>query len=102
MAEVEQQPTSAPSSPKKRRILRSFLLTILIILLLLVASIIIMMSTDRGSRFLLDRVLQAQQVIKYEYEGGNLLRGIILKNIIVQLKEVDVTLDRADVRLGWR
>ncbi|EPL5379819.1 hypothetical protein LJL47_003103, partial [Acinetobacter baumannii] len=26
MAEVEQQPTSAPSSPKKRRILRSFLL----------------------------------------------------------------------------
>lgn len=82
MAEVEQQPTSAPSSPKKRRILRSFLLTILIILLLLVASIIIMMSTDRGSRFLLDRVLQAQQVIKYEYEGeiysGELFLKILL------------------------
>lgn len=35
------------------------------------------------------------------------MRGVIYsgnysKNIIVQLKEVDVTLDRADVRLGWR
>ncbi len=98
MAEVEQQPTSAPSSPKKkRRILRSFLLTILIILLLLASSLVIMMSTDRGSRFLLDRVLETQKIIKYEYEGGNLLRGIILKNVLVQLKDVDFSLDRADV-----
>ncbi len=82
MAEVEQQPTSAPSSPKKRRILRSFLLTILIILLLLVASIIIMMSTDRGSRFLLDRVLQAQQVIKYEYEGVIYFGELFLKILL--------------------
>jgi translocation and assembly module TamB len=28
--------------------------------------------------------------------------GNYSKNIIVQLKEVDVTLDRADVGLGWR
>ncbi|MGB9039448.1 MAG: hypothetical protein WCC23_13170, partial [Acinetobacter calcoaceticus] len=102
MADVEQQPTSAPSSPKKRRILRSFVLTILIIFLLLASSLVIMMSTDRGSRFLLDRVLEAQKIIKYEYEGGNLLRGIILKNVLVQLKDVDVSLDRADVGLGWR
>ncbi|NUF31109.1 hypothetical protein HUN28_13015, partial [Acinetobacter oleivorans] len=100
MADVEQQPTSAPRSPKKRRILRSFLLTILIIFLLLASSLVIMMSTDRGSRFLLDRVLEAQKIIKYEYEGGNLLRGIILKNVLVQLTEVDVSLDRADVGLG--
>lgn len=52
--------------------------------------------------FLLDRVLEAQKIIKYEYEGGNLLRGIILKNVLVQLTEVDVSLDRADVGLGWR
>ncbi|MGR2824510.1 hypothetical protein FY048_03080 [Acinetobacter sp. 1124_18A] len=102
MADVEQQPTSAPRSPKKRRILRSFLLTILIIFLLLASSLVIMMSTDRGSRFLLDRVLEAQKIIKYEYEGGNLLRGIILKNVLVQLTDVEVSLDRADVGLGWR
>jgi translocation and assembly module TamB len=41
-------------------------------------------------------------MIRYEYEGGNLLRGIILKNVLVQLKAVDVSLDRADVSLGWR
>ncbi|MCP6059828.1 hypothetical protein NL388_31705, partial [Klebsiella pneumoniae] len=27
---------------------------------------------------------------------------IILKNVLVQLKDVDVSLDRADVGLGWR
>jgi translocation and assembly module TamB len=40
-------------------------------------------------------------MIRYEYESGNLLSGIILKNVLVQLKAVDVS-DRADVSLGWR
>ncbi len=88
MAEVEQQPTSAPSSPKKRRILRSFLLTNLDHTFI-TCCFHHYYDVDRPWKsFLLDRVLQAQQVIKYEYEGGNLLRGIILKNIIVQLKKL--------------
>ena len=102
MTEVEQQLTPPIGPKQERRIIRSIALILLIILLLLVSSLIVMISTDKGSRFLLDRVLQSQKMIRYEYEGGNLLRGIILKNILVQLKAVDVSLDRADVSLGWR
>jgi translocation and assembly module TamB len=72
------------------------------VFVLLIASFAVMFSTDKGSKFLLDRVLERQQIIHYEYEGGNLLSGIILKNILVTLKPVDVKIDRADVTLGWR
>ncbi|WAU74826.1 translocation/assembly module TamB domain-containing protein [Acinetobacter sp. TR11] len=102
MTEVEPQLTPPVGPRSERRIMRSVALILSIILLLLVSSLIVMISTDKGSRFLLDRVLQSQKMIRYEYEGGNLLRGIILKNVLVQLKAVDVTLDRADVSLGWR
>ncbi|WOE42849.1 translocation/assembly module TamB domain-containing protein [Acinetobacter chinensis] len=106
MAETEQQ--QAPQEqipeqpPKKRNVLRSILLTLLFAVLTLVAALALMFSTDKGSKFLLDRVLQTQSIIKYEYEGGNLLKGIILKNVLVTLAPVDVKIDRADVTLGWR
>ncbi|MCH7336767.1 translocation/assembly module TamB domain-containing protein [Acinetobacter sp. NIPH 2699] len=102
MTEAEQQ-LKPPTAPRQeRRILRSIVLVVLFILLFLVSSLFVMMSTDKGSRFLLDRVLQGQKIIQYEYGSGNLLRGIILKNILVKLEAVDVSLDRADVSLGWR
>ncbi len=71
-------------------------------LIFLVAALAVMFSTDKGSKFLLDRVLERQQIIHYEYEGGNLWRGIILRNVLVTLKPVDVKIDRADITLGWR
>ena len=102
MAEVEQQPETETPRPKKRRIVRSVLFTLLMVVVLLLASFAVMFTTDKGSKFLLDRVLERQQIIQYEYEGGNLLQGVILKNILVTLKPVDVKIDRADVTLGWR
>ena len=107
MAEQEQQQNPEPENtpevlPKKRRILRSVLLSLLFMVLLLIAALAVMFSTDKGSKFLLDRVLERQQIIHYEYEGGNLWRGIILRNVLVSLKPVDVKIDRADVTLGWR
>lgn len=102
MAEVEQQPETETPRPKKSRILRSVIFTLLIVFILLIASFAVMFTTDKGSKFLLDRVLERQQIIHYEYEGGNLLHGIILKNILVTLKPVDVKIDRADITLGWR
>ena len=72
MAEVEQQPNTPAPVPKKRRIVRSALLSLLFMVVLLVSALAIMFSTDRGSKFLLDRVLERQQIIQYEYEGGNL------------------------------
>ncbi|RLL31614.1 hypothetical protein D9K80_14775 [Acinetobacter cumulans] len=106
MADQEQQQENnnlpEVSVPKRRRILRSVLLTLGFIIVSLVAALAVMFSTDKGSKFLLDRVLERQQIIQYEYEGGNLWRGIILRNVLVSLKPVDVKIDRADVKLGWR
>ncbi|MGE8540581.1 MAG: translocation/assembly module TamB domain-containing protein, partial [Acinetobacter sp.] len=107
MAEQEQQQNPEPENtqtglPKQRRILRSVLFSLLFMVLLLVAALAVMFSTDKGSKFLLDRVLERQKIIHYEYEGGNLLKGIILRNVLVSLKPVDVKIDRADVTLGWR
>lgn len=106
MLEENQQsePQEDPSTvvPKQRRILRSILLSVLFSLIFLFIALAVMFSTDKGSKFLLDQVLQRQQIIQYEYEGGNLWRGIILKNVLVSLEPVDVKIDRADVTLGWR
>lgn len=105
MAEVEQQEeqqTPEQQSPKRRSVVRSILLLIVFLLVFLVAALAVMFSTDKGSKFLLDRVLSTQKIIHYEYESGSLLNGIILKNVLVTLKPVDVKIDRADVSLGWR
>ena len=103
MAEVEQQQEPTPTPLKQqRRIFRSVILTLMLTLILLVISLAVMFSTDRGSKFLLDQVLERQKIINYEYESGNLWKGIILKNVVVTLKPVDVKIDRADVSLGWR
>lgn len=102
MTEVEQQLTPPTEPRQQRRIFRNIALILLIIILLLVSSLLVMMSTDKGSRFLLDRVLQSQKIIKYQYESGNLLSGIILKNVLVELDAIEISLDRADVSLGWR
>ncbi len=102
MTEVEQQLTPPTEPRQQRRIFRNIALILLIIILLLVSSLLVMMSTDKGSCFLLDRVLQSQKIIKYQYESGNLLSGIILKNVLVELDAIEISLDRADVSLGWR
>ncbi len=103
MTEHEQQepenetPVEQTLPKRSVRILRSVILTFVFVLIFLVAALAVMFSTDKGSKFLLDRVLERQQIIQYEYEGGNLWRGITLKNVVVSLKPVDVKIDRADV-----
>ncbi|ANF81897.1 hypothetical protein A3K93_06625 [Acinetobacter sp. NCu2D-2] len=98
----QEPPTEEVAAPKQRRILRSVILSVLFSLVFLAAALAVMFSTDKGSKFLLDQVLERQQIIHYEYEGGNLWKGIILRNVLVSLKPVDVKIDRADVTLGWR
>ena len=111
MAEVEQQDVQndhqndqqePKQMPKKRNLLRNILLSIGLVFILLIAALAVMFSTDKGSKFLLDRVLSNQQMIQYQYESGNLLQGIVLKNFVLTLSAVDVKIDRADVSLGWR
>lgn len=103
MVEVEQQEPQAPQqTPKKRSILRGVIYSFVFIFVCLLASIVVMVSTDKGSKFLLDRVLSTQSLIQYQYESGNIVQGIILKNIRIGLTDLEIKVDRADVSLGWR
>ncbi|AOA58536.1 translocation/assembly module TamB domain-containing protein [Acinetobacter larvae] len=102
MAELEQQQPLTEQAPKKNKILRRIAWGVLLLLLTLIVSVIAMISTDRGSRFLLDRVMSQQQMIQYQYHSGNLLRGIRLDHLHIQLPELEIKADSADVSLGWR
>lgn len=103
---TEQQPEQLPNPVKPRsrtaRIVRWVLFGVLGLLLLLIVALGMFASSDRGSKWLLEFVLDRQQMISYQYEDGNLIEGIILKNILVKVKDVEVKIDRADVHLGWR
>ena len=97
-----QQPSQVTEPNRPRRIVRSILWILGLFILSLVLVLGYMFSTDRGSKFLLDRVLEQQNMIQYKYEQGNLLNGIVLKDVLVNLASVDVEIGHAEVVLGWR
>src|SRR5690606_39753764 len=76
---VENQPQPEQEQPKRvpkqRRILRSILLSVLFSIIFLLSVLAVLFSTNQGSKFLLEQVMQRQQIIHYEYEGGNLWRS---------------------------
>ncbi|OUY07085.1 translocation/assembly module TamB domain-containing protein [Acinetobacter populi] len=101
---TEQLPETTPPQSKGKiwRIIRWIVLGLIGFLLALIIALGLLASSDRGSHWLLDFVMNRQQMVHYQYEQGNLVRGLILKDILVKVKDVEVQIDRADVRLGWR
>ena len=84
------------------RVIRGILFVLLTMLIILLVTLGLLANSDKGSRWLLETVMNQQKMIHYQYEQGNLVRGLILKDIVVKVKKVDVLVSRADVRLGWR
>lgn len=102
---TEQQPEQKVKPKKRSRVARSarwLLFGFLGFLLPIIIALGLFASSDRGSKWLLDFVLDRQQAISYQYEDGNLIQGIIIKDILVKVKDVEVKINRADVHLGWR
>lgn len=96
-----QPPQDQPPKPTRHwwRWLLALLLAAIVSLVLLLGWL---MSTNSGSRLLLNWVMARQALITYQYQDGNLLRGLSLTNIHVKVKKTEVLIDRAKVRLGWR
>ncbi len=103
---TEQQPEQPKTKLKIRthavRTARWLVFGLLGLLLLIIVALGLFASSDRGSKWLLEFVLDRQQTITYQYEDGNLIQGIIIKDILVKVKDVEVKINRADVHLGWR
>lgn len=101
--EQHQEPQAQqPEQKNKRLVLKGVLWGILLVIVCLFAAIAVMVSTDKGSRFLLDRVLSKQSMIQYKYQSGNIVQGIIVRDLAIHLKDLDIKTDRAEVALGWR
>ena len=101
MAKLEQQ-DHASATTQKSRILKNIAYIAVFTLLALVLVLAVMFGTNQGSKFLLDRALSSQDVVSYEYKGGNLYSGIQLKEVKVNLSNVEVTVTEPELKLGWR
>jgi translocation and assembly module TamB len=101
-----QQPEKTPESPQavkaKKRWYRRLWLWFVIILIALVSFLAVLTTTDEGSRRLLEAITRSQNMISYQYSGGNFQEGLVLKNVKVTLAEVDVTVEQAILQIGWR
>lgn len=94
---------SAPKKlPKKRRHFRWILLFIVLLLTALVGVIGWMTSTEEGSKRLLALLTSRLSLVTYTYQSGDLQRGVTLTNIKVTTKAVDITAEKAMVKIGWR
>lgn len=93
--------TVQQEKPKSGWLKRIFI-SLLLIFVVLLAALAIMFSTERGSKFLLDRVLSHQSMLKYQYERGSFLDGLILNNVDVNLDALEIKIKRADLVIGWR
>lgn len=88
--------------PKKHRRLRWILLIVVAVLLALVAVVAYMTTTEQGSKKLLALLTSRQTLVTYTFKSGNLQKGVILTNIKVSTKAVDVLAQQAIVKIGWR
>lgn len=101
----EQQSTELLANDQKKsnwRYLRWFVYTLIFLLVLLVVGIFALASSDKGSRWLLEFAMDRQKMIQYQYRGGNLVEGIDVGQVVVKVKDTEVKVDQAEIRLGWR
>jgi translocation and assembly module TamB len=94
------QPDSEPTA--KKSLLAYAVGGLFAVLLLLVVAMGILAHSDRGSRWLLDVIMSRQNLLQYQYQRGNLVDGLSLKNIGIKVKDIEVNIDHAEVRPGWR
>lgn len=96
-------PPEPPQKPSRKRLRwRWVWLFLLALLLSLVAVLGWMTSTEEGSKKLLALLTSRQTLITYTYNSGDLQKGVILTNIKVQTKSVDVLVRQARLKIGWR
>ncbi|WP_092749081.1 translocation/assembly module TamB domain-containing protein [Acinetobacter boissieri] len=99
---LEKNNTEQQNLPPKRSWLKRILWSVLGTFIVLFVALAVMFSTNRGSEFLLDRVLKNQSMMSYEYDGGSFLSGLMLKNLDINLPDLEVKMKHANVVIGWR
>jgi translocation and assembly module TamB len=102
---IETPPTEpiAANLPQRRTRLWVTVLSVLIgLIALLIIAILALAGSNSGTHWLLNRVAAQTNVLTFHYVSGNLQNGVILDHVKVDLKKVDITAKRLNVRIGWR
>lgn len=74
---------------------------ILVLLFLLWMSLVLAAASPGGSRWLLERLVSLQTVIRFELEGGTLQDGLRLRNFRFSGKKFHLDADRLHLQLTW-
>ncbi|MDO4895342.1 translocation/assembly module TamB domain-containing protein [Moraxella sp.] len=90
------------NKPKWFIYLIRLLVTALVAMILLVSLLFYMAGTQRGSQFLLDKIV-SETGVHLSYQQGNLRDGVWVSDIDIDAgKDITVHVDKAYVQLGWR
>lgn len=87
---------------KNKSFLKKIVIFTVSMLILLVLSVLILLSTESGNRFIFNHLLSSQQMMTYQYKGGNIWTGVQLDDFSLKVDETEVQVDTAKLRLGWR
>lgn len=87
---------------KRRFSWKMVVMVLIAFVVCLISAIGVIFSTDKGTRFFLERVLDQQKIISYQYAGGSFWKGIVLNQLSLKFDKVTIQADQANVRLGWR
>lgn len=77
-------------------------LSIITLIILFVIAVLLLLSTDWGNRIIFTRLLNQQQLMSYEYKGGNIWKGVRLDNFHLTVDDTQIKVDTATLHLGWR
>lgn len=109
MTDSQPSPADTPpdhptTTPRRRwgRVLWHLLWLLLGLLLTAVAVLYYWAGTNAGSQRMLSWIANQQQLIHYRYVGGNLRDGLQLDHITVKTKHIDVMVQHAVLKVGWR
>ena len=102
----KKDPTQRDAERVKHHYPLSFLIKLLALLLILFLIICItfyiMAGTERGTKFILERII-SETGVKLEYSEGNLRDGLKVKDITMSASEdVDIHFVNTYVKIGWR
>lgn len=107
---AQQDPAEDPAQRDARAVrhwyplsfLIKLMVLILIVLLIMFAVFYYMAGTESGTKFLLEKA-SLETGVKFKYGKGNLREGIWIEDVFIPATtDLDITVDKAYVKIGWR
>lgn len=77
------------------------LFTVLVLVFVIWAALCLAAGSPEGTRWLLEKIVALQPLIRFQVEGGTLRDGLQLRNFTVTTKKFHIDADRVTLKLTW-